>query len=80
MGTTEGQCGPFLIVSPFVGRLACCSSLLQALRQSYIMSRETASWVEAPGSIIAVGVDTIIGTDDLLRFWRALGWDTTPPA
>jgi hypothetical protein len=80
MGAIEGQFGPFLILSPFaVAPLACCYSLLQALQQSYVISRETASWVQAPGSIVCVNAGITIGSDSLLRCWRALGWDTTYP-
>jgi hypothetical protein len=66
--------GDIWLVQSLTCFVACSDSFLSALRQAYAISARTASWAEAPNAIVKVGSDQRIGAEEIVAWWRHLGW------
>lgn len=66
--------GDIWLVRSFTRILALSDSLLGALQHAYEISARTASFAEAPSAIVSVGSDQRLGAEEIIAWWRHLGW------
>jgi hypothetical protein len=68
--------GDVWLVLSLTAFLALSDSFIGALRQAYQLSVRTSSPWDAPSALVLIGSDRRIDAEEIVRWWRRLGWMT----